>query len=476
MKAIRLLFLFLAVSAVTLYSCSDSSPIENNSTTTKSIPLRTALNEIKKANNITGRSVNENPFCFSFVYPITLSLSNGTNVSVTSFDGLVDLLTNESTNLYIDGISYPFQVMMQGAVSTIGYDEEFVALLVNCGFNTWNNDLSTTYCFDIVFPVSVTTPNGTYDIHTVEEFNVYLNAPASGQAQINYPVSVLYNGQVVVINNIYEFYDMINNCNSCTCSQEWAPVCVQTTVGTIQYGNFCFAQCAGFSQNDLVSCDPTSICDIFDIAVTPGACNTDGTYALTINFQHADNPSSSEFSVIHGNTVVGTYPISQLPVTISHFPNNGQSADFLSIAIAGGSDCTPTQQWAVPNCSQTCESSCPTTFDPVCVQTTLGIQQFSNSCLALCAGFSTTDFIDCGVNPTNFGTALGSCFNLVYPVQIMGGGQVITATNNGTVLQYWVPSQAPIPNFVYPVTIIQANNPVTVQNQSEFLSIVNNCN
>ena len=106
MKTIRLLMLFLAISAVTFYSCSDSDPISNNTETQESIALRTALNELKKANDL-GRTAT-NPFCFDFVYPITLSLNNGTNVTATTFEGLIDILANESPNLYISGIVFPF--------------------------------------------------------------------------------------------------------------------------------------------------------------------------------------------------------------------------------------------------------------------------------------------------------------------------------------------------------------------------------
>src|SRR5690606_8422746 len=191
-------------------------------------------------------------------------------------------------NLYVDGVSFPFQVTLQGAVQTIDNDGEFVALLINCGFSTWNDDLESSYCFDIVFPVAVTTPNGTFDILTVEQFNAYLNVPANGQVQINFPVSVLYNGQVVAINNIYEIYDLINNCDDCICPAVPLPVCVHTPNGIVQYGNFCFAQCAGYTESDIVDCNPSDTCGIGNLTVAIGDCNADGTYAITIDFDYAN--------------------------------------------------------------------------------------------------------------------------------------------------------------------------------------------
>lgn len=479
MKTIRLLLLFVAVSALTLYSCSDSDPIENNANTQKSIALRTAVNEIKKANNITGRPADsaDNPFCFQFVYPVTLSLSNGTNVTVTSFEGLVELLTGESTNLYVEGIAFPFQVTMQGQVSTIGDEDEFIALLINCGFSTWNDDLDDSYCFDIVFPVSVTTPNGTFEINTIAEFTSYLNTPANGQVQINFPVQALYQGQVITLNNIYDTYDLINNCDDCACTLEYEPVCVNTPNGTLTFGNLCHALCSGYTQNDIVSCNP---CGISNLTVTVGACNADGTYALTIDFDYVQ-AGLVPFEVRNGNGVlIGSYGLGELPLTINNYPDNNSSADFLTVSIGGNTGCAATQQWAVPNCNQDPCSVCTADYAPVCVQTATGLQQFTNPCWAICAGYTQNDFVECGVAPNNFGTALGTCFNLVYPVQIMAGGQVITANDNGTVLQYWNPNSSAVPNFVYPVNVT-VNTPtgpssVTVAGLTAFIGILNNCN
>lgn len=479
MKTIRLLLLFLAVSAVTLYSCSDSDPIENNATTQKSIALRTALNEIKKANGLTSRTAS-NPFCFEFVYPISLSLSNGTNVTVTSLEGLIALLGDESTDLYVEGIAFPFQVTVQGQVSTIGNEQEFIALLINCGIPTWNDDLDDSYCFDLVFPISVSSPNGTFEINNTAEFTNYLNASASGQVQINFPVQALYQGQVLTINNIYEAYELINNCDDCACTLEYQPVCVNTPNGTLTFGNMCHALCSGYTQNDIVSCDPAGECAITNLTVTPGPCYSDNTYDITIDFDYIPT-GASQFNVYSGGSTtgffIGAFDLADLPVTIQHYPVYNQPTDQVLVTLAyNGGSCNATTQWSVPDCNAGPCSVCTADFNPVCVQTATGIVQFTNQCWALCAGFTQNDFITCGVMPTDFGTALGSCFTINFPAQIMSGGQVVTVTDNGTCLQYWNPAQAAIPNFVYPVTVNVGNTTVVVDNTQEFLDIVNACN
>ena len=39
--------------------------------------------------------------------------------------------------------------------------------------------------------------------------------------------------------------------------------------------------------------------------------------------------------------------------------------------------------------------NCPPIEAPVCVQTSSGLLQFQNECIANCAGFSSADFVNC---------------------------------------------------------------------------------
>ena len=146
MKTIKLFCLLLAVCSFSLSSCSDSSPIENDTLTAqKSVALRTTIFELVKANPPGDRPANNgtkanrstpvNPFCFEFVYPLVLSYNNGTAVTAANSEGLWQIIYNESPNLFLDGIVFPFQVVQSIAVQTINSESEFIALLNNCGFN-----------------------------------------------------------------------------------------------------------------------------------------------------------------------------------------------------------------------------------------------------------------------------------------------------------------------------------------------------
>src|SRR5690606_40046870 len=90
---------------------------------------------------------------------------------------------------------------------TISNNDAFTALLDGCGFNTFNEDLTASYCFDIVFPISVYDNNQQQvTINSYQEFLAYMSGPAGVELQVIFPISVVMNNQTVVVDNIYEFY------------------------------------------------------------------------------------------------------------------------------------------------------------------------------------------------------------------------------------------------------------------------------
>lgn len=478
MKTLKILVL-LVLTSVTFNACSDSNPIENESTTQKSIALRTVLNEFKTSNNLSGKTDPANGFCFEFVYPLTFSFNNGTLVTVISLEGLIDVLSNETTNLYIEGIEFPFQVTgSNGAITTITNEEEFIALIESCGFDTFNDDLSNTFCFDIVFPIQVQLNGQVTDVNSLEDLLNLVNGPNSnGEIEIVFPISVNYNNETVVVNNIYEFYDMTNNCNQggCVCTEEYAPVCVQTPNGIVEFGNMCFAECAGYSQNDLVPCNPNS-CFISNLAVTVGNCNPDFSYQLTINFSYV-NTSSSTFIVRKSSgEIVGSYALSDLPITINNYVSNTNATDFLTVELGANNSCSAIQNWILPNCSG---CNCTTDVNPVCVYDPNGtLIQFDNSCLAACAGYTPNSFVNCNQSGSNFANLLGSCFTMVYPVVVQSGGALVTVNSNEQLLQYTSPAGG-MPVMNYPISVFFSNIAAsfTFANQAAFEEQINtHCN
>jgi len=275
MKKLKLLFLFVAISFATLYSCTDNDSVQNEVVTEKSFSLRTVLNELKKSNNIAGRSANDTivndsiPLCFEFVYPLNLAYNNGTVVSVASMDGIIELLSNETESLYIEGIEFPFQVTLAAADSatpiTISNESDFEALVASCGYETYEDYVTTGFCYEFIYPFSIVNQDGNTVVidNESELFDVITSSTENDIYELLFPLSVTYEGATVVINDIYELFEMDNNCGEssdpCVCTEEYAPVCVATPIGEIiEFPNACHAECAGFTSADFVDCGSSS--------------------------------------------------------------------------------------------------------------------------------------------------------------------------------------------------------------------------
>ncbi|MGL2966812.1 hypothetical protein [Flavobacterium sp. XGLA_31] len=328
MKKIKILLLLLTAIVATFYSCSDNNPVENEVVATKSISLRTTLNEIKKANNIPGKTNQttlDQAFCFNFVYPITLSYNNGTAVTVATYDGLIEILTDETNNLYIDGIVFPFQVQEENTITTINNEAEFYALIDACTtFETVNDLVVNPNCYQIVYPISVIGPNGqTVTVTSDTQLNSMIS-PAAGTYQLDivFPISLTLNNQTVVANDLYELFDYFDDCtgNACNCPTDINPVCVQTANGIVQFDNACLAECAGYTANDFVDCNSNNPCncptDFLPVCVqtATGIVQYDNACrAICDGFSQADfvncSTATQTFGQLLGNCFTISYPV-----------------------------------------------------------------------------------------------------------------------------------------------------------------------
>lgn len=487
MKTIKLFCLLLAFCSFTFSSCSDSSPIENENNAQSSVALRTTIFELIKANppgdrpisgqNSLHRLTPANPFCFEFVYPLVLSYNTGAIITVTSSAGLWTIINSESANLYLDGVVFPIQVQQGGAIITINSESDFIAVVNNCGFNNLYDEINLSYCFEFVFPINLSFNGQTIEINSQEELDIFGDAPGfNGQIQIIFPVSLIYGDEVVVLNSIYDFYQMAANCSSCICTLEYAPVCVQTANGIITYSNACFAQCAGYSQNDFIACDPNNDCSITNLTTTVGACNPNGSYAMTINFDYQNTTATTFIVRNSSNQLVGTYQLSDLPITIPSYISSDATipSDYLSVAIS--TDCEASQQWTKPICGDPC--ICTTEVNPVCVMVNGQIVTYSNACLAQCDGYTPNDFVSCLPSNFNFMTQLGTCFNIFYPVTVQYQGAVVTVNSNSELVQYYNPQTQTMPVMNYPIAVTWGLQTATFTyaNQQSFESAINqNC-
>ncbi|WP_298119992.1 hypothetical protein [Flavobacterium sp.] len=326
MKKLKVLFLFAAISLATLYSCTDGDSIENEVVTEKSFSLRSVLNELKKSNNISGRSINDTivvdstALCFEFVYPLDLAYNNGTTVSVSSFDGIIDLLSNETPSLYIEGIAFPFQVTLATADSatpiTISNEADFEELISSCGMETFDNYVTSGMCYEYTYPLSYINQNGTtITVNNESELFDSIINDENIIVELAFPFNVIYNGESVEINNLYELFEMDNNCVSsfCTCSDEYAPVCVATPTGeTMQFPNACIAECAGYTPADYVDCGSSSVSGFDGL----GTCFT-VQYPIQVQYQGAVYSVSSDSELLdYLNSPTGA--VVNYPIVIHH--------------------------------------------------------------------------------------------------------------------------------------------------------------
>ena len=169
MKKLKLILTLFAVLALIFQSCSsneDSLEIE------KSSALRMFLREMKVANNISGRtSSDDSNMCFEFVYPLTLSYNNGTTITVSSQVELFSILENETDALYIEGISFPFDIIVAGSTSpiTITSEEGFWNVIQACDMDTYDDVIGEGPCYTFVYPFSLITINNQVIVITSED-------------------------------------------------------------------------------------------------------------------------------------------------------------------------------------------------------------------------------------------------------------------------------------------------------------------
>jgi len=106
--------------------------------------------------------------------------------------------------------------------------------------------------------------------------------------------------------------------------------------------------CSAFTGFEAaIDCSPP--CNIFDVAVHLGSCNDDGTYSLTLNFEH-ENTTNDSFDLHFGEISLGSFAYSDLPLTIESFPTDGGDFDSITISDNDNADCSTTFEFEALDC------------------------------------------------------------------------------------------------------------------------------
>jgi len=100
------------------------------------------------------------------------------------------------------------------------------------------------------------------------------------------------------------------------------------------------------------------VCSISELEVTIGDCNTDGTYNITLNFNHT-NATNDYFDVyIRDNISLGYFQLSDLPLTIEHFEHSESDLDFIQVCIKDNLNCCTAIEFEAPNCEEEETTDC----------------------------------------------------------------------------------------------------------------------
>ncbi|WP_407556976.1 hypothetical protein [Winogradskyella sp. 4-2091] len=423
MKTFKLTILSLAMILFVFTACTNNEPvIEEQQTTEESESITTTLDQLRaqfddngnvsQFNNPAGNIVLD--FCFDFVYPLTLAYNNGTTVSISDLDGLIDIMLNSNDNLFINGIAFPFNVEIYNEstnsieIATITNESEFTSLIESCDFNT----TGPCECFEVYDPVCVeiTNPNGDTFIVTYsnecfaacdgftsddfvenceEDYNstnnqcFSLNFPVSiiidgnttvevnSEAELNtalydvydfdfiYPISVtLENGNIVDVTSSEELENIITNCFGCPCPANVDPVCVEVidtsgNILTISYNNACLALCDGYTEADFVACNSGNpLC--LPSAITTALVENSGWTVSNIN--GSQDLNGYEISFNADGSLQWTSDGNTFSGTWSAV-ENPISGNMLSLSFSGPDLQQATGQWMVVDCDLPCSIS-----------------------------------------------------------------------------------------------------------------------
>lgn len=225
----RSLLCFL-MAIVLHVSCSQDGDIDQEVAlvdTQTSSSLRVALEKFRENAQEAGRrpvstSFNkhsENGLCFQFVYPITLSYNDNSQVVVADYEQLLEVILSETLALHITGIAYPFSVDNHnyGMRQTISGETAFQALLENCGYQNIDFDFviqEVGTCFNINYPVTLIVNDAEVSFSSQEDVQMYFMTTSGIESiSVGYPlrVTLVETSVEVMISDDYELIYLIKD-------------------------------------------------------------------------------------------------------------------------------------------------------------------------------------------------------------------------------------------------------------------------
>ena len=104
-----------------------------------------------------------------------------------------------------------------------------------------------------------------------------------------------------------------------------------------------------FGFEEAICCEEGISCEISDIEIELGDCNSDLSYSLTVDFVY-EGVENDFFDVWAGNEFIGFYRFDQLPVTIDSFYPRDVDYDLIKICENDNPDCCLVHEFMGPDC------------------------------------------------------------------------------------------------------------------------------
>ena len=203
-------------------SCSDSDTAELLSTEDF---VAAAIDDLEAQGKI-GRGG-----CYEFIFPISIDFADGSAAELADYSSLrIVLKTWREDNPDRENkptLSFPVEVLSEdGSVISLANKEELKELRQECRRSHFDNpnrvrDFFRTACFDVVFPVSLSFPNGSrLDAATPGALKTAIRAwkqnvrrPVDDHPRIVFPITVAYeDGTQVEADSIEALKELKDQC------------------------------------------------------------------------------------------------------------------------------------------------------------------------------------------------------------------------------------------------------------------------
>ena len=284
--------------------------------------------------------------CFDLVYPLTIVNPEGEVLTVDSENNLHEYIDQYYENCNSNdcgdfNLYYPLTVEYYSETNdqiqtlTINSEEELEEYLEEYCFDSddysddqdWE-DWEEELCFDIVFPIEFTMPDDSvYVAYNEDDFYDIIDSwyeehpDVAEEPVIHFPIEIIWYSESENSNVVEEEVIQVNSMDEL---EEFIEMCEDS------YDN--------------------DECDIYDLEVSVGECNEDGTYSITINFSY-ENPGNDYFEVyVRDDVLVDYFELSELPLTIENFEMSGYENDYIEVCINDMVDCCQEIEWAPPQC------------------------------------------------------------------------------------------------------------------------------